>query len=132
MKYIILLSPKISFSSIITLNVVVQNIKKMNEVCPSIILIHFSKNIDDLFYFDEKEFENIVNFQNIKDAISFIIEINKDDIKKTVIDISEAFLKIINFSVEKTNRIVFWISKFFKKKLQKIKRKIKSQQIKIN
>ena len=70
----------------------------MNEVCPSIILIHFSKNIDDLFYFDEKEFENIVNFQNIKDAISFIIEINKDDIKKTVIDISEAFSgKILNF-----------------------------------
>ena len=107
----------------------------MHEANSSIILIHFNKNIDDLFYFDKNKFDKIINFQNIKDAISFIIDINKDDIKKTVIDISEAFSgKIINFLVRKNKQnSLFGYQNFLNNNilLKKLKEKLNHNRLKL-
>ena len=105
MNYIILLKPNISFSSILTLNVIVQNIEKMDKEHFKIILIHSNKNIENSFYFNKNKYHKIINYYGVKEVFSLLIKLNTSKSEKTLIDISKSFYgKIINFLIRKRNK----------------------------
>tara|TARA_Y100000991_G_scaffold64232_1_gene47955 strand:+ start:1957 stop:2877 length:921 start_codon:yes stop_codon:yes gene_type:complete len=105
LNYIILLKPNTSFSSILTLNVIVQNIEKMDKEHFKIILIHSNKYIENSFYFNKNKYHKIINYYEIKEVFSLLIKLNTGKSEKTLIDISKSFYgKIINFLIRKRNK----------------------------
>ncbi len=129
MNYIILLKPNVSFYSLLTLNVIIQNIEKMSNDHFKIILLHSNKHIENSIYFNKKKFDKNIKYYEIKRVYNLLIEMNTSISEKTIIDISESFYgKIINFLIKKKNKKQYFQGKvnFFENDelLEKLKDKL--------
>tara|TARA_S200000501_G_scaffold364389_1_gene396518 strand:+ start:800 stop:1720 length:921 start_codon:yes stop_codon:yes gene_type:complete len=129
LNYIILLKPNVSFYSLLTLNVIIQNIEKMSNDHFKIILLHSNKHIENSIYFNKKKFDKNIKYYEIKRVYNLLIEMNTSISEKTIIDISESFYgKIINFLIKKKNKKQYFQGKvnFFENDelLEKLKDKL--------
>ena len=106
MKYIIFSNPKGGLLNLLLLNIVIEHIKKNNTIDSEITLICWNLKLEETIYFDKNNFKFIINIKSFKNHYSTILKLNKDNSKKTIIDLSESLVgRLYNFFIQKNKKI---------------------------
>ena len=109
MKYIILSNPNGGLQNLLLLNIIVENIKKLITIEDEISLILWGTKPEENIYFKKENFKSLINIKGIKNHYRVIKKINKDDSKKTIIDLSETFLGRFYIFLIRKNKFFFHI-----------------------